>query len=356
MLICVRSLFCRICAQKGVLMKFLVFLPLFLLIIAIIASCIVIVPQGFAYVIENLGRYKATWAPGLHFKIPLIERVARRVNVKEQVGDFAAIEAITKDNVMLQVDSVVFYKVRENEDNPRKYAYGVTNPEEAIELLAATTLRNVVGEMTLDEALTSRERINESMRRVLDDATDDWGVLVRRVEIKSLKPNNDVRMAMEKQVTAERNKRAEILQAEGHKQADILQAEGHKAALILDAEAAKQQAILAAEAKKQALINEAEGQAEAIRRVHEAQAEGLRVLKEAGADESVLRLKSFEAMEKVAEGNATKIIVPSDLAGITSLATLIGSSVKDGMKDDAVRQPEVQTKRDVHSEPGFLKK
>lgn len=336
-------------------MELVLFFLLLILIGAAVIQCIVIVPQGFAYVIETLGRYKATWGPGLHLKLPVLERIAKKVNVKEQVGDFAAIEAITKDNVMLEVDSVVFYKVRANADNPMKYAYGVTNPEEAIELLAATTLRNVVGEMTLDEALTSRERINESMRRVLDDATDDWGVLVRRVEIKSLKPNNDVRMAMEKQVTAERNKRAEILQAEGHKQADILQAEGHKAALILDAEAAKQQAILAAEAKREALINEAEGQAEAIRRVHEARADGLRALKEAGADEAVLRLKSFEALEKVADGNATKLIVPSNLADMTSIAALAGSAVKEGLSKDSVKTRPVEKKKDIHEEPEFLR-
>lgn len=336
-------------------MIWIIILLIIVLVIALILSWIVIVPQGYAYVIESLGRYKTTWAPGLHVKIPVFERVAKKVNVKEQVGDFAAIEAITKDNVMLQVDSVVFYKVREEADNAKKYAYGVTNPEEAIELLAATTLRNVVGEMTLDEALTSRERINESMRRVLDDATDDWGVLVRRVEIKSLKPNADVRMAMEKQVTAERNKRAEILEAEGHKQSDILKAEGHKAALILDAEASKQQAILAAEAKKEALINEAAGQAEAIRQVHEAQAKGLAMLKAAGADETVLRLKSLEAMEKVADGNATKLIIPSDLTAITSLATIAGSNLKEGFIEPAKKTAnENDPAKDVHQEPQFL--
>ena len=315
------------------MVKFIIFLFILVLILAVVFSCLVIVPQGYTYVIETLGKYKTTWGPGPHLKMPVLERVARKVNVKEQVGDFAAIEAITKDNVMLQVDSVVFYKVRETDDNPRKYAYGVTNPETAIELLAATTLRNVVGEMTLDEALTSRERINESMRQVLDDATDDWGVLVRRVEIKSLKPNNDVRMAMEKQVTAERNKRAEILEAEGHKQADILKAEGHKEALILDAEADKQKKILAAEAEKQALIDRAAGQAEAIRMVHEANAEGLRALKSAGADEAVLRLKSLETLEKVADGNATKLIIPNDISKAASFAAALTETIKTGQED-----------------------
>ena len=331
-------------------------LVVLVLIVALVLSWIVVVPQGYAFVIESLGKYKTTWFPGLHFKLPVFERIAKKVNVKEQVGDFAAIEAITKDNVMLQVDSVVFYKVREEADNPKKYAYGVTNPEEAIELLAATTLRNVVGEMTLDEALTSRERINESMRRVLDDATDDWGVLVRRVEIKSLKPNADVRMAMEKQVTAERNKRAEILEAEGHKQSDILKAQGHKEALILDAEASKQQAILAAEAKREALINEAAGQAEAIRQVHQAQAEGLTMLKQAGADETVLRLKSLEAMEKVADGNATKLIIPSELSSVVSLSSVAGSAIKDAMEQPAAAKREAPARsKDLHDEPGFLR-
>ena len=333
--------------------QFIVFLIIIILIILVLASLLVIVPQGFAYVIEFLGKYEATWAPGLHIRKPIDERIAKKVNVKEQVGDFAAIEAITKDNVMLKVDSVVFYKVRDTDDNPRKYAYGVTNPETAIELLAATTLRNVVGEMTLDEALTSRERINDSMREVLDKATDDWGVLVRRVEIKSLTPNNDVRIAMEKQVTAERNKRAEILEAEGHKQSDILKAEGHKEALILDAEADKQKKILEAEAEKQALIDKAAGQAEAIRQVKEAEAEGIRMLKEAGADEAVIRLRTLSALEKVADGKATKIFLPSDLAQAGALASAVGETLKD-----AAREPAVADKKpaDIHAEPDFLKK
>lgn len=332
-------------------------LVLLAVVIAIVLSWLVIVPQGFAYVIESLGRYKATWGPGPHIKIPVLERVAKKVNVKEQVGDFAAIEAITKDNVMIQVDSVVFYKVRSEDPNPRKYAYGVTNPEEAIEMLAATTLRNVVGEMTLDEALTSRERINESMRQVLDDATDDWGVLVRRVEIKSLKPNNDVRIAMEKQVTAERNKRAEILEAEGHKQSDILKAEGHKQALILDAEADKQKKILEAEAERQALIDRAMGQAEAIERVHKAQAIGLRYLKEAGADETVIKLKSLEALEKVADGNATKLIIPSELTGAASIATAVTESAGVAMRNAKTKEKPAKEKEfKIDEEPEEIRK
>lgn len=331
-----------------------VILFLLILVIAVAVSVLVIVPQGFAYVTEVLGKYHATWYAGPHFRIPIIEKVAKRVNVKEQVGDFAAIEAITKDNVMLQVDSVVFYKVRENDDNPRKYAYGVTNPEKAIELLAATTLRNVVGEMTLDEALTSRDKINNTMRVVLDEATDDWGVLVRRVEIKSLTPNDDVRQAMEKQVTAERNKRAEILEAEGHKQADILKAEGHKEALILDAEADKRKRILEAEAEKQALIDRAAGRAESIRQIEKATADGIRMIREAGADDSVIRLKSLEALEKVADGNATKIFIPSDLTQVASLATVAAETFQVSKETPAIKTKETEAGKDIHVEPEFL--
>lgn len=338
-------------------MGFLIFLFfLFVIALAVLLSVLVIVPQGFSYVTEVLGKYHSTWYAGPHLRIPIFERVARRVNVKEQVGDFAAIEAITKDNVMLQVDSVVFYKVRENDDNPRKYAYGVTNPEKAIELLAATTLRNVVGEMTLDEALTSRERINDTMRNVLDGATDDWGVLVRRVEIKSLTPNADVRQAMEKQVTAERNKRAEILEAEGHKQADILKAEGHKEALILDAEADKRKRILAAEAEKQALIDKAAGRAEAIRQIQQATAEGIKMIKEAGADESVIRLKSLETLEKVADGNSTKIFIPSDLSKVASLASVAAETFETSKEKAPVKQVVKEENFNVHAEPDFLER
>ncbi len=303
-------------------------LILIILIIVLVARNIVIVPQGFVFVTELLGSYKSTWHPGLHIKVPFLERIAKKVNVKEVVGDFAAIEAITKDNVMLQVDSVVFYKVREGENNPRKFAYGVTNPETAIELLTATTLRNIIGEMTLDEALTSRERINDSMRRTLDEATDDWGVLVRRVELKSLTPGNDVRIVMERQVTAERNKRAEILEAEGHKQADILKAQGHKEALILDAEADKQRKILEAEAEKQSLIERAAGRAEAIRQVQKAEAEGIRMLNEAKASGAVLQLKGYEALEKVANGKSTKIVIPTNLTNITNTVLTSGEVLK----------------------------
>ncbi len=310
---------------------------LLILIIVLLIRIVVIVPQGFVYVTELLGKYKATWHPGLHFKIPFFERIAKKVNVKEVVGDFAAIEAITKDNVMLMVDSVVFYKVRDGEDNPRKFAYGVTNPETAIELLTATTLRNIIGEMTLDEALTSRERINDSMRKTLDEATDDWGVLVRRVELKSLTPGEDVRVVMERQVTAERNKRAEILEAEGHKQADILKAQGHKDALVLEAEAEKQRKILEAEAEMQAQIERAKGRAEAIRTIQKAEAEGIKLLNDAKASTSVLQLKGYEALTKVADGNATKLIIPSDLTGIASSVLTAGETYKTSKEDASIK-------------------
>lgn len=311
-----------------------------ILIIVLIVRNIVIVPQGFVCVTELLGKYKATWHPGLHIKIPFVEKIAKKVNVKEVVGDFAAIEAITKDNVMLMVDSVVFYKVRDGEDNPRKFAYGVTNPETAIELLTATSLRNIIGEMTLDEALTSRERINDSMRQTLDEATDDWGVLVRRVELKSLTPGEDVRIVMERQVTAERNKRAEILEAEGHKQADILKAQGHKDALVLEAEAEKQRKILEAEAEKQAQIERAKGRAEAIRTVQEAEAAGIKLLNDAQASSSVLQLKGYEALAKVADGNSTKLIIPSDLTGITTSVITAGETYKTAVKDASKKTPD----------------
>lgn len=323
----------------------MVILVLLVFIIALIIKNMVIVPQGFVYVTELLGKYKATWHPGLHVKIPFVEKVAKKVNVKEVVGDFAAIEAITKDNVMLMVDSVVFYKVRDGEDNPRKFAYGVTNPETAIELLTATTLRNIIGEMTLDEALTSRERINDSMRKTLDEATDDWGVLVRRVELKSLTPGEDVRIVMERQVTAERNKRAEILEAEGHKQADVLKAQGHKDALVLEAEAEKQQKILQAEAEKQAQIERAKGRAEAIRTVQQAEAESIKMLNEAQASSAVLQLKGYEALAKVADGNATKLVIPSDLTGIANGVITAGETYKTAVKDAAIKSPSSQSSK-----------
>lgn len=318
------------------------FLILLILIIVCIIRCIVIVPQGFVYITELLGRYKSTLTPGLHLLVPVFETVARKVDMKEQVGDFEAIEAITKDNVMLRVDSVVFYKVKNTREDPKKYTYGVSNPEHALQLLTATTLRNVIGEMTLDESLTSRERINESMQHVLDEATDAWGILVRRVELKSLEPGSDVRIAMEKQVTAERMKRAEILEAEAHKQADILKAEGHKEAMILDAQAEKERKILEAEAEEESQIHRAKGRAEAIRMVQEAEANGIQALNDSRPSEAVLKLKGYDALAKVADGNATKIILPAELTNIAAGAEVVGEmleSSKERANTKVVHQP-----------------
>lgn len=295
------------------------------IILAILLSCINVVPQEHAYVIERLGKYRATWNAGLHFKIPLIDRISRKALLKEQVADFAPQPVITKDNVTMRIDSVVYFKVM----NPRDYAYGVENPIMAMENLTATTLRNIIGDMELDATLTSRENINEKMLQTIDYATDPWGIKVTRVELKNIEPPAAIREAMEKQMKAEREKRANILTAEGEKQSMILEAEGHKESKVLEAEAAKQATILAAEAEKEKEIKEAEGKAEAIRAIQQATADGLRAIKEAGADESVIRLKALEAFEKAADGKATKIIVPSEIAGVAGLAKGIIETVKD---------------------------
>ena len=288
-----------------------------LIAIAIVISCIKIVPQANAFILERLGAYRETWSTGVHFKVPFIERVAMRVNLKEQVVDFPPQPVITKDNVTMRIDTVVFFQITD----PKLYAYGVENPIMAIENLTATTLRNVIGEMELDETLTSRETINTKMRAALDMATDPWGIKVNRVELKNIMPPTAIQDAMEKQMKAERERREAILIAEGEKKSTILIAEGKKASAILDAEAEKQAAILRAEAEKEKMIREAEGEAEAILKVHQANAQGLQYLKEAGADEAVLTIKSLEALATLANGNATKIIVPSDLQGLASLAT-----------------------------------
>ncbi len=303
---------------------------IFLLVIVIIAawiisSCIKVVPQAHAIVLERLGAYQATWGTGLHFKIPFIERVARKVNLKEQVVDFPPQPVITKDNVTMQIDTVVFFQITD----PKLYAYGVENPIMAIENLSATTLRNIIGDMELDETLTSREVINTRMRSSLDVATDPWGIKVNRVELKNIIPPAAIQDAMEKQMKAERERREVILIAEGKKRSTILVAEGKKESAILDAEAEKQAAILHAEAQKEKMIKEAEGQAEAVLKVQKATAEGIRMIKEAGADEAVLTMKSLEAFVKAADGKATKIIVPSDLQGIAGLATSLKEIVKD---------------------------
>ena len=279
-----------------------VLLVVIVLVLWVLASCIRIVPQAYAVVLERLGAYKATWSTGIHFKVPFIERVARRVNLKEQVVDFPPQPVITKDNVTMQIDTVVFFQITD----PKLYAYGVENPIMAIENLSATTLRNIIGDMELDETLTSREVINTKMRASLDVATDPWGIKVNRVELKNIIPPAAIQDAMEKQMKAERERREAILKAEGEKRSTILVAEGKKQSAILDAEAEKQAAILHAEAQKERMIKEAEGQAQAVLKVQQATAEGLRMIKEAGADESVLTLKSLEALTKVADGKATK--------------------------------------------------
>ena len=292
---------------------------LFVIILIIAASCVKIVPQSQAYILERLGVYKATWGSGVHFKVPFIERVAKRVNLKEQVVDFAPQPVITKDNVTMRIDTVVFFQITD----PRLFTYGIDNPIMAIENLTATTLRNIIGDMELDATLTSREIINTKMRASLDDATDPWGIKVTRVELKNIIPPAAIQEAMEKQMKAERERREAILKAEGEKKSTILVAEGKKESLILEAEAEKQAAILNAEAEKQKRIKEAEGQAEAIRTVQKATAEGIEFIKQAGADDAVLTLKSLEAFAKAADGRATKIIIPSELQGIAGLTKTI---------------------------------
>ncbi len=290
---------------------------LIVLILIVAASCIKIVPQAHAMILERLGAYQATWGVGIHFKIPFIERIAKRVNLKEQVVDFPPQPVITKDNVTMQIDTVIFFQITD----PKLFAYGVENPIMAIENLSATTLRNIIGELELDETLTSRETINTQMRASLDVATDPWGIKVNRVELKNIMPPSAIQDAMEKQMKAERERREAILIAEGEKHSTILVAEGKKQSAILDAEAEKQAAILRAEAEKEKMIREAEGQAEAILKVQQATADGLRMIREAKADESVLTLKSLETFEKVADGKSTKIIIPSEIQGLAGLAT-----------------------------------
>ena len=287
-----------------------------LILVGLLLSWVKIVQQAEALVIERLGAYQATWGVGLHFKIPIIERVAKRVDLKEQVVDFPPQPVITKDNVTMQIDTVVCYQITD----PKLFCYGVANPIMAIENLTATTLRNIIGDLELDQTLTSRETINTKMRASLDVATDPWGIKVNRVELKNIIPPAAIRDAMEKQMKAERERREAILRAEGEKKSTILVAEGNKESAILEAEAEKQSAILRAEAEKEKRIREAEGEAEAILKVQQANADGIRFLREAGADEAVLTMKSLEAFEKAADGKATKIIIPSEIQGIAGLA------------------------------------
>ena len=300
-----------------------VFGILIAIVLVIAVSCVKIVPQAQAFVMERLGAYQGTWSVGFHVKLPLIDKVARRVNLKEQVADFPPQPVITKDNVTMRIDTVVFYQITD----PKLFTYGVENPMMAIENLTATTLRNIIGDLELDQTLTSRETINTKMRAQLDIATDPWGIKVNRVELKNIIPPAEIQNAMEKQMKAERERREAVTRAEGEKKASILSAEGEKESAILRAEADKQSAILRAEAQKEKMIREAEGQAEAILKVQQAHADGIRMLKEAGADEAVLKIKSLEAFEKVADGQATTILLPAELSGIAS----VGAALKQTM-------------------------
>ena len=305
-------------------MPALLVLVLIFIILLIFVSCIRIVPQAQAMVVERLGAYLETWNVGVHFKMPFIDRVAKRVLLKEQVVDFAPQPVITKDNVTMKIDTVVFFQITD----PKLYAYGVENPIMAIENLTATTLRNIIGDLELDQTLTSRETINTKMRSALDVATDPWGIKVNRVELKNIIPPAAIQDAMEKQMKAERERREAILRAEGEKKSTILVAEGKKQSAILDAEADKQAAILHAEAEKEKRIREAEGQSEAILKIQQANADGIRMIKEAGADQAVLQLKSLEAFAKAADGKATKIIIPSEIQSLAGLVTSVTEIAK----------------------------
>ena len=298
---------------------------LLVIVLIVLVNCIKIVPQAHAMVIERLGGYLTTWSVGLHLKVPFIDRIAQKVILKEQVVDFPPQPVITKDIVTMQIDTVVYFQITD----PKLYAYGVENPIMAIENLTATTLRNIIGDLELDETLTSRETINTKMRATLDVATDPWGIKVNRVELKNIIPPKAIQDAMEKQMKAERERREAILRAEGEKKSTILVAEGNKESVILDAEAEKQAAILRAEAKKEATIQEAAGQAEAILKIQQANADGLRMLKEANPDNAVLQIKSLEAFAKAADGKATKIIIPSEIQGIAGLTKSIAEIAAD---------------------------
>ncbi|MBQ3902426.1 MAG: paraslipin [Lachnospiraceae bacterium] len=306
-------------------MQLVVIIVLIVVALLIILPNIRVVPQAHAFVIERLGAYLTTWDVGLHIKVPIFDKVARNVNLKEQVVDFPPQPVITKDNVTMQIDTVIFFQITD----PRMFCYGVENPIVAIENLTATTLRNVIGDLELDETLTSRETINSKMRSSLDVATDPWGIKINRVELKNIIPPEAIRVAMEKQMKAERERREQVTIAEGQKRSAILIAEGQKESAILNAEAEKQSQILRAEAKKEAQIREAEGEAQATVTVQKANAEGIRLIKEAAADDAVLTIKSLEAFAKAADGKATKIIIPSDLQGVAGLTTTIGELLKD---------------------------
>lgn len=310
-------------------MSVLIVLAIVIILLIILVSCIKIVPQAKVFVMERLGAYHSTWVTGLHFKIPFLDKVRAKVSMKEHVIDFPPQPVITKDNVTMQIDTVVFFQITD----AKLYTYGVEHPISAIENLTATTLRNIIGEMELDHTLTSRDIINSKITSILDVASDKWGIKVNRVELKNIIPPAAIQEAMEKQMKAERERREAILKAEGEKKSTILVAEGKKESAILDAEAEKQAAILRAEAEKEKMIKEAEGQAEAILKVQQAKADGIRFIKEAGADQSVLTLKSLEAFAQAADGKATKIIIPSDIQGIAGLATSLVEVAKDAKKE-----------------------
>ena len=298
---------------------------LLVVVVIVMISCVNVVPQAHAYVVERLGGYQATWDVGIHFKVPFIDRIAKRILLKEQVVDFPPQPVITKDNVTMRIDTVIFYQITD----PKLFAYCVENPIVAIENLTATTLRNIIGDLELDETLTSRETINTKMRASLDSATDPWGIKVNRVELKNIIPPAEIQDAMERQMKAEREKRESILRSQGEKESAILVAQGKKEAAILDAEAEKQAAILRAEAKRESMIREAEGQAEAIKTVQQASADGIRMLNDAQASKEVLQLKSLEAFSKAADGKATKIIIPSEIQGMAGLAKSFSEVIKD---------------------------
>ena len=298
---------------------------LLVVVVIVMISCVNVVPQAHAYVVERLGGYQATWDVGIHFKVPFIDRIAKRILLKEQVVDFPPQPVITKDNVTMRIDTVIFYQITD----PKLFAYGVDNPIVAIENLTATTLRNIIGDLEVDETLTSRETINTKMRASLDSATDPWGIKVNRVELKNIIPPAEIQDAMERQMKAEREKRESILRSQGEKESAILVAQGKKEAAILDAEAEKQAAILRAEAKRESMIREAEGQAEAIKTVQQASADGIRMLNDAQASKEVLQLKSLEAFSKAADGKATKIIIPSEIQGMAGLAKSFSEVIKD---------------------------
>lgn len=307
-------------------MGFIVFIILLFFVVLLLVTNVRIVPQASSFVVERLGAYHSTWDVGLHVKLPLVDKISAKVSLKEKVLDFPPQPVITKDNVTMQIDTVIFYQITD----PKLFAYGVTNPIMAIEKLSSTTLRNIIGQLELDETLTSRELINTQMRAILDEATDPWGIKVNRVEVKNIMPPADIVDAMEKQMRAERERRRAVLEAEGFKASAILKAEGEKASRILNAEAEKQSTILRAEASKEAQIREAEGQAEAILKIQQASAQGLEMLKAAKADKAVLALKSFEALAKVADGKATKLIIPSELSNVASLVAAAGEVFQMG--------------------------